>query len=49
MKDLDHKISRLRAIVDYAFKNKLKIVVEDLKGIRKTAKKGTVLKEKIDP
>jgi IS605 OrfB family transposase len=44
MKDLDHKISK--AIVDYAFKNKLKIVVEDLKGIRKTAKKGNDFKGK---
>jgi IS605 OrfB family transposase len=47
MKDLDHKISR--AIVDYAFKNKLKIVVEDLKGVRTTAKKGNGFKGKIDP
>jgi len=37
MKDLDHKISR--KIVDYALKNKLKIVVEKLSGIRKKATK----------
>ena len=38
MKDLDHKISR--KVVDYALKNKLRIVVEDLKNIRKKSKKG---------
>jgi putative transposase len=38
MKDLDHKLSRI--IVDYALKNKLKIVVENLKGIRMGARKG---------
>jgi len=38
MKDLDHKISR--KIVDYARENKLRIVVEDLKGIRNGAKRG---------
>lgn len=38
MKDLDHKISR--KIVDYALKNKLKIVLENLKGIRIGARKG---------
>ena len=37
MKDLDHKISR--AVVNYALKNKLKIVVENLKGIRNGFKK----------
>lgn len=38
MRDLDHKISR--TIVNYALKHKLKIVVEDLKGIRLGARKG---------
>ena len=38
MRDLDHKISR--KIVDYALKHKLKIVVEDLKGIRNGVRKG---------
>ena len=38
LKDLDHKISR--KIVDYALKNKLKIIMEDLKGIRSGSKKG---------
>ena len=38
MKDLDHKISR--KIVNYALKNKLKIVVENLKGIRNGSRKG---------
>lgn len=38
MKDLDHKMSRI--IVNYALKNKLKIVVENLKGIRNSSKKG---------
>ena len=37
MKDLDHKISR--KIVDYALKNKLKIVVENLTNIRNGATK----------
>ena len=37
MKDFDHKISRI--VVNYALKKKLKIVVENLKGIRKNAKK----------
>lgn len=36
MKDIDHKISR--AIVNYALKNKLKIVLEDLTGLRKKIK-----------
>lgn len=44
MKDMDHKISK--KIVDYALKHKLKIVVEDLKGIRTNAKKGKGNKEK---
>jgi len=38
LKDLDHKISH--KIVDYALKNKLKIIMEDLKGIRSGSKKG---------
>lgn len=38
MKDLDHKMSR--QIVDYALKNKLKIVVENLKGIRMRCRSG---------
>lgn len=38
LKDLDHKISR--KIVNYALKHKLKIVVEDLTGIRKKTQKG---------
>ena len=38
MKDLDHKISR--TIVNYALKNKLKIVVENLQGIRNNSRKG---------
>lgn len=38
MKDLDHKISR--AVVNYADKNDLQIVLEDLGGIRKTKKSG---------
>jgi len=38
LKDLDHKMSR--KIVNYALQNKLKIVVEDLKGIRNRCKKG---------
>jgi putative transposase len=38
MRDLDHKMSR--TIVNYALKHKLKIVMEDLKGIRTGAKKG---------
>ena len=42
MRDLDHKISR--KIVNYALKHKLKIVVENLKGIRKCAKKGKGLR-----
>lgn len=42
MKDMDHKISR--KIVTYAHKHKLKIVVEDLKGIRTNARKGNGLK-----
>ena len=37
MRDLDHKISR--KIVNYALKHKLKIVVENLKGIRTNATK----------
>ncbi len=37
MKDLDHKISN--KIVDYASKNKLKIIMEDLSGIRNSARK----------
>lgn len=39
MKDMDHKISR--QIVDYAHKHKLRIVLEDLKGIRFNKTKGT--------
>ena len=42
MKDMDHKISR--KIVAYAHKHKLKIVVEDLKGIRTNVRKGNGLK-----
>lgn len=42
MKDLDHKISR--KIVNYALQNKLKIIVEDLKGIRQGKRKGNGLK-----
>lgn len=42
MKDLDHKISR--KIVDYALKHKLKIVVENLKGVRTNARKGNGLR-----
>lgn len=38
MRDMDHKISC--KIVNYALKHKLKIVVEDLKGIRKCVRKG---------
>lgn len=40
MRDLDHKISR--TVVNYALKHKLKIVMENLKGLRKsvTKKKG---------
>jgi putative transposase len=37
MRDLDHKISR--TIVNYALKHKLKIVLEDLKGLRKSVTK----------
>jgi len=37
MKDFDHKISR--KVVDYALQNKLKIVMEDLKGIRTGARR----------
>ena len=44
MKDLDHKISR--KVVDYALQNKLKIVVENLKGIRNGSKKGNGSKGK---
>jgi putative transposase len=36
VRDLNHKISR--KVVDYALKNKAGIVLEDLKGIRKTKK-----------
>lgn len=46
MKDIDHKISR--KIVDYALKNKLKIVLEDLKGIRSSAKKGKGLPRNVN-
>lgn len=42
MRDIDHKISR--KIVDYAYNNGLKIVVEDLSGIRNQSKKGNGLK-----
>lgn len=42
MRDLDHKIAR--KIVDYALRHKLKIVVEDLKGIRTGKKKGNGLR-----
>jgi len=38
MKDLDHKISR--RVVNYALKHKLRIVLENLQGIRKRARKG---------
>ena len=44
MKDLDHKISR--KVVNYALQNKLKIVVENLKGIRNGSKKGNGSKGK---
>ena len=44
MKDLDHKISR--AVVNYALKHKLKIVVENLKGIRERSRKGNGSKGK---
>ena len=44
LRDLDHKVSR--AIVNYALKNKLKIILEDLKNIRKKSKKGTGSKNK---
>jgi IS605 OrfB family transposase len=44
MKDLDHKISR--TIVNYALKHKLRIVVENLKGIRNNARKGKGSKTK---
>jgi IS605 OrfB family transposase len=44
MKDMDHKMSR--AVVNYAFENNLKIVVEDLQGIRNTSKKGNGSKDK---
>lgn len=44
MRDLDHKISR--KIVNYALKNKLKIILEDLKNIRNKSKKGTGSKGK---
>ena len=48
MKDLDHKISRavVRLRRNYALQNKLKIVVEDLKGIRYGSKKGKGSKAK---
>ena len=38
MRDLDHKISR--KVVNYALQHKLKIVMEDLKGIRRNARRG---------
>ncbi len=38
MRDLDHKISD--RIVNYALRHKLRVVVEDLKGIRSTCRKG---------
>lgn len=38
MKDFDHKISR--KVVDYALQHKLKIVMEDLKGIRTGVRRG---------
>jgi len=38
MKDFDHKISR--KVVDYALQHKLKIVMENLKGIRRGARRG---------
>lgn len=38
MRDLDHKISH--KIVNYALQHKLKIVMEDLKGIRNGARRG---------
>ena len=43
MKDLDHKISR--RIVNYASQHKLRIVMEDLKGIRKNKTKGNSVRE----
>ena len=43
MKDIDHKISR--KIINYALQHKLKIVVEDLKNIRKNKKRGNGSKE----
>ena len=44
MKDLDHKISR--TIVNYALKHRLRIVVENLQGIRNSARKGKGSKTK---
>ena len=38
MKDLDHKMSR--GVIDYALKHKLRIVMENLKGIRTGKRKG---------
>jgi hypothetical protein len=48
MKDLDHKLSRavVRLRRNYALQNKLKIVVEDLKGIRYGSRKGKGSKAK---
>ena len=43
MKDIDHKISN--TIVKYALKNKLKIVLEELKGLRTKHKKGNGCKQ----
>ena len=43
MKDLDHKMSR--RIVNYASQHKLRIVMEDLKGIRKTKTRGNSSRE----
>ena len=45
MKDMDHKISR--KIVNYALKHKLKIVVENLKGVRIGARKGKGLPKNV--
>lgn len=42
MKDMDHKVSR--DIVNYALKNKLKIVLENLKNIRNSKRKGNGFK-----
>jgi putative transposase len=38
MKDIDHKVSR--KIVEYARENKLRIAMEDLRGVRRNARRG---------